>query len=111
MPTRFQVSFGRKAEQDVEEIWAFIAKDSPANATKFIRQLDKQVASLERFPERCPLISENRLMRSRYRHLIYGKYRTIFRISGKTVYVVRVINGARLLSASLLEPAIKVSED
>lgn len=73
MPTKFQVSIAGKAEQDIEEIWNFIAKDSPDDATRFILRLEEQVASLERFPERCPLISENRLMSSRYRHLIYGK--------------------------------------
>jgi plasmid stabilization system protein ParE len=103
MPTRFQVSFARKAEQDVEQIWTFIARDSPTDATRFIRRLEKQIATLERFPERCPLIAENRMMHSRYRHLVFGKYRAIFRISGKTVFVVRVIHGARLLV--LLESA------
>ena len=33
MPTKFQVSLGRKAERDIEEIWSFIAKDSSADAT------------------------------------------------------------------------------
>ena len=80
MPTRFEVSYTRSAERDIEEIWSFIAEDSPDKATRFIHQLEKQIATLERFPERCPPISENQLMRSRYRHLIYGKYRTIFRI-------------------------------
>lgn len=103
MPKRFQVSLARKAQQDIEEIWTFIAKDSQADAAKFIDRLDKQVATLERFPERCPLISENRLMHSRYRHLVYGRYRTIFRISEKNVLVVRVIHGARLLTASFFE--------
>lgn len=110
MPTRFQVSFGRRAEQDVEEIWTFIAKDSPEDATRFIRRLDKQVVTLERFPERCPQISENRLMHSQYRHLVYGKYRTIFRIS-KTVLIVRVIHSARLLTASFFESTGKATKE
>src|SRR5216684_4257285 len=39
MPTRFEVSFTRKAEQDIEDIWSFIAEDSPDDATTFIKQL------------------------------------------------------------------------
>jgi plasmid stabilization system protein ParE len=111
MPTRFQVSLGRKAQQDIEEIWSFIAKDSSDDATRFIQRLDEQVTTLESFPERCPLISENKLMHSRYRHLIYGKYRTIFRIAKRTVFVVRVIHSARLLTTTFFESVGDAKED
>ena len=103
MPIRFVVSFAKKAEQDLEEIWSFIAADNPDNATKFILNLEKQVESLGRFPERCPLIPENALLRGKYRHLIYGHYRSIFRISGKNVYIIRIVNSARLLQAAMVE--------
>lgn len=103
MPTRYAVRFTRRAEQDIEDIWSFIAEDSIDQATKFIRRLERQVGSLERFPERCPLIAENEQMHTRYRHLVYGKYRTIFRLSERTVYIMRVINSARLLDSSVLE--------
>jgi toxin ParE1/3/4 len=102
MPTRFAVSFSRKAEEDLEEIWSFIAADSPDNATRFILQLEKQVESLGRYPERCPLIPENELLHGKYRHLIYGEYRTVFRIANKTVYIVRIISSARLLDTSMI---------
>lgn len=103
MPTRFAVSFSQKAEEDLEEIWSFIAADNPDNATKFILNLEKQVESLSLFPERCPLISENDLLRGKYRHLIYGDYRSIFRVRGKTVYIIRIINSARLLETAMVE--------
>ncbi len=102
MPTRFAVRFSLKAEEDLEEIWSFIAADSPDNATKFILQLEKQVESLGRFPERCPLIPENELLRGKYRHLIYGDYRTLFRVSNKTVFIVRIVSSARLLDTSTI---------
>jgi plasmid stabilization system protein ParE len=105
MPTRFEVRFTRKAERDIEEIWTFIAQDSIDEASRFITQLDKHIDTLERFPVRCPLISENELLRSSYRHLIHGKYRIIIRVSGKTVWVVRIVHGARLLEAAMLESA------
>ena len=55
------------------------------------------------FPERCPLIPENEILGTRYRHLLYGNYRTVFRIERKTVYLIRVIHGARLLDGSMFE--------
>jgi toxin ParE1/3/4 len=103
MPIRFAVNFSQKAEEDLEEIWSFIAADNPDNATKFVLTLEKQVESLSRFPERCPLIPENDVLRGKYRHLIYGDYRSIFRLRGKTVYIIRIINSARLLETAMLE--------
>ena len=103
MPARFQVEISRRAELDIEEIWTYIAQDNPEAAARLLLQLEKQLRTLERFPERCPLIPENELLGARYRHLLYGKYRTVFRVSGKTVYVVRVIHGARLLDTSMLD--------
>lgn len=103
MPAKFEVKITRAAQDDVEEIWNYIFADNPDQADCFIGQLKKQIGSLERYPQRCPLIVENQILGSRYRHLINGNYRTIFRVSGKTVYVLRVIHGARLMDMSILE--------
>ena len=103
MPTKFQVRIAESAEKDIEEIWTYIAIDNPAQASKFILQLETQVTTIEKFPQRCSLIPENELLVTQYRHLLYGNYRTIFRISGKTVVVLRIIHGARLLDSSMFE--------
>jgi toxin ParE1/3/4 len=103
MPTTFRVDITSTAEEDIKEIWGYIARDDSETATRFIQRLKRRIETLERFPLRCPLISENALMQSHFRHLIYGKYRIIFRVAGSTVIVVRVIQGARLLHAFMLE--------
>lgn len=97
MAAKFQVEITPIAEADIEDIWTFIAEDSPEAATAFILELECQLTTLESFPERCPLIPENEILSTRFRHLVYGNYRTIFRIAGRTVYVLRVIHGSRLL--------------
>ncbi|ABQ25467.1 type II toxin-antitoxin system RelE/ParE family toxin [Geotalea uraniireducens] len=97
MTAKFQVEITPIAEADIEDIWTFIAEDSPEAATAFILELESQLTTLESFPERCPLVPENEILSTRFRHLIYGNYRTIFRIAGRTVYVLRVIHGSRLL--------------
>lgn len=101
MPAKFRVRITRTAERDLEEAWTFIAQDSPEEAERFVARVETQIESLERFPERCPLIPENEILGTRYRHLVYGNYRTVFRIAGKVVYVLRVIHGARLLDTSM----------
>jgi plasmid stabilization system protein ParE len=103
MPAKFHVRITRTAERDLEEAWTFIAQDSPEEAERFIRRLEEHIETLERFPERCPLIPENEILGSRYRHLLHGDYRTILRIAGKTVYVLRIIHGSRLLDTSMFE--------
>ncbi len=103
MPAKFRVRITRAAERDIEEIWNFISDDSTEAAGKFTRRLEEQIKTLERLPERCPLIPENEILGTRYRHLLYGNYRTVFRIAKNTIYVIRVIHGARLLDSSMFE--------
>jgi toxin ParE1/3/4 len=103
MPTKHQVRITKNAHADMDEIWTFIARDSIDEANRFIHKLEDQLKTLRRRPERCPLVPENRLLDKQYRHLLYGKYRSVFRISGETVYVVRIIHGARILDRSLVE--------
>jgi toxin ParE1/3/4 len=103
MPVKFDVEITPAAERDVEEIWTYIADDSPENATAFILRLEEQIDALEQFPIRCPLIPENDILGTTYRHLIYGAYRTIVRITGTKVFIVRIIHGSRLLDPSLFQ--------
>ena len=97
MSVQFKVEISASAERDLEEIWDYIAQDNPGNATTYILQLEEQMYSLERFPERCSLIPENQILGTSCRHLMHGQYRTIFRISTDSVYILRIIHGARLL--------------
>ena len=62
-----------------------------------------KTAESEQFPVRCPVIPESRELGKEYRHIIYGNYRTIFRIDGTRVIIMRVIHGARLLSLKMFE--------
>ncbi len=101
MPAKFRVSITRAAESDIEQAWSFIAQDSPETADKFINRLEEQIETLEIFPNRCALIPENEILGTRC--MIYGDYRTVFRVAKRTVYVLRVIHGARLLDASMFE--------
>jgi plasmid stabilization system protein ParE len=103
MPAKFRVRITRATERDIEEAWTFIAQDSLPEAERFVRRFEEQIATLETFPERCPLIPENEILGGRYRHLLYGNYRTVFRIAGKTVHILRIIPGARLLDTTMFE--------
>jgi toxin ParE1/3/4 len=103
MRERFLVKITRKAETDLDEIWAHIAADSVNNANRFILKLEKRMKTLAWSPRRCPLISENEILGTAYRHLIVGKYRAVIRISEDTVYILRIVHGARLLDTTIIE--------
>lgn len=103
MPATYSVEITPAAERDVEEIWTYIASDSQEIAAAFILKLEEQIGTLEQFPIRCALIPENEQLGTSYRHLLYGAYRTIFRIVGTTVVILRIIHSSRLLDSSLYE--------
>ena len=89
------------------EIWEQIAQDKPAATTTFVLQIEEQISTLEDSPERCPLVPENELLGTAYRHLLYGNYRTIFKVIGSRVIILRVLHGARLLDTKILEGPAK----
>jgi len=93
----YRVFVSRLAQRDVAEIYDYISVDSLDNATAFVLAIEEKVASLANMPDRAPLIPENALLGTSYRHLVYGKYRIIFRVQGDSVLILRIIHGARLL--------------
>lgn len=103
MPRRYRVEITRAAERDVVRIYEYIERHSPEGALKWFAEIEQQAKALAQFPKRCPVIPEADEIGVEYRHLIWSQYRSIFRIEGGTVYVVRVVHGAQLLDTGTLE--------
>lgn len=61
--------------------------------------LQGAIASLAKFPERCPLVPESAVFPFQVRHLLYGRrphvYRILFTLDSGTVYVLHIRHGAR----------------
>jgi len=93
---KYNVSITQNAQQDLEQIYYYIAENNPKNAADFIVELEKKVDLLSLFPQRHPLIRENEFYGTEYRHLIYKDYRVIYRIAGDSVYILRVFHGSKL---------------
>jgi toxin ParE1/3/4 len=94
---KYQVNLTHKAQNDLECIFYYIAADSFNNAINFVLELEEKVYPLETFPNRHPLIRENKFFGTDYRHLIYKKYRIVYRIIDNSVFILRIIHGANLL--------------
>ena len=97
MTRKYRVNLTQHAQGDLEHIYYYIASDSVNKASNFIIQLEKRVYSLENFPNRNPLISENEYFGTDYRHIIFKKYRIIYRIVENSVFILRIIHGTKLL--------------
>ena len=97
MTKRYKVNLTQLAQKDLEQIYCYIAADSIKIAKNFVLELEERIYSLDTYPERQPFIAENEFFATDYRHLIYKKYRVIYRISEKEVFILRVIHGAMLL--------------
>jgi len=100
---KYRVEITQTAECDIKEIFQYIASDNETAAKKWVVEIERQIDSLEQFPLRCPVIPESRQLGKEYRHIVYGNYRTIFRIDGLRVVIMRVIHSARLLSLKIFE--------
>ena len=83
------------AERELEEAYAWIHKRSPLNAERWRLELIEKAASLEDFPERCPLALENEGAKCELRHLIFGNYRLLFTVIEDMVYVLHIRHSAR----------------
>jgi len=94
---KYKVNLTQHAQNDLEHIFDYIADDSINNAANFILELEEKVSSLDTFPERHPLIPENEYFGTDYRHIVYKKYRIIYRIIDRLVFILRIIHGAKLL--------------
>jgi len=100
---KHRVEITKTAESDLREIFDYIAADNEAAAKGLVSEIERQIDSLERYPLRCPVIPESTDLGREYRHIIYGQYRTVFRIDGSQVFILRILHSARLLSLKLFE--------
>ena len=97
MTKKYKVNLTQHAQNDLEHIYYYIASNSPDNAVNFVLRLEEKLYSLNTYPERHPLIPENEFFGTDYRHLIYKKYRVIYRVLAGSVFILRIIHVAKIL--------------
>ncbi|MFH1020209.1 MAG: type II toxin-antitoxin system RelE/ParE family toxin [Pseudomonadota bacterium] len=97
MTKKYKINISLNAQNDIEHIFYYIADDSINNAKKFILGLENKIYSLDTFPERFAYIPENIYFGTSYRHVTHNKYRIVYKIDNNSVYIMRVLRGAKLL--------------
>ena len=92
---KYQVSFTEQAEAEADQAFQWISQDSPASAVSWFNGLVDAIESLASFPERCPLAPESEEVQREIRQLLYGKFRILYFIHAKGVFVLHIRHGAQ----------------
>ena len=104
MTKKYEVIWSNIAENDLKNIVEYIADDSPPNALKIFKSIKKKASSLYTFPERGRIVLELRDQGIlQYRELVMSPWRILYRISGKRVLVLSVLDSRRNIEDVLLK--------
>ena len=92
------------AENDLNEIIEYISLDSPYNVLKILKKIKQKASELYTLPERgriVPELQEQGILQ--YRELIIPPWRLIYRIAGRKIYVLSVIDSRQNVEDILLK--------
>jgi plasmid stabilization system protein ParE len=89
---KYTVIVTPEAQANIEAAYEYIAERSPLNATRWLRDLYRQIDRLEKFPRRFGEAREQRYVSDEIRQSIFKSHRIVFTIddTARTVRVVYV---------------------
>lgn len=104
MAGRYAVLLSRDAEDDITDIYQYVAvQDSVANADRLLNRLEKSCSSLAAFPMRGNIPKElQEIGTAEYREMHFKPYRIIYRVHNKQVIIYCVLDGRRDMQSLLL---------
>jgi plasmid stabilization system protein ParE len=97
------IEWSRRAQADIRDLKAYIAKDSPYYAQRFTERAIASVEKLEQFPKIGRPVPEAE-GRDDVRELIYQGYRIIYLTQPGRIFIVTIIHGSRDLSGGEAKP-------
>lgn len=107
MSHKYDVIWSYVAEDDLRNIIEYIAEDNPDNASKVFKKIKQKVSSLYILPERGRIVQELRDQGIlQYRELMISPWRVIYRISGKSVSVLSILDSRQNIEDLLLKRLI-----
>jgi len=90
-----RVDLLRSAEEDLSEIYEYIAAENLKAADAILARVEKDLDLLVRQPKLGRVPSDEELVRMGYRYLIIAEYLVFYTLEEQTVLVHRIIHGAR----------------
>ena len=91
----YDVRLLRVAEDDLTEIVTYIAADRPSAAETVASKIEKNLGNLATHPHLGRIPKEEDLARLGYRYLVVENYLIFYTIEGETIFVHRILHGAR----------------
>ena len=109
VPERYRVRWTRTAEEDLTAILEYVAREeSVGRAVSLYTTLRAAIDGLVAFPRRARVIPELRAFGLRdFREILVGPYRVGFRLDGRLIVLLAVLDGRRDLEELLLERALR----
>ena len=94
--SKYVIVWSDKALKQLDEIFEFIAKDSPNSAAKVVDVLLKEVECLSTFPKLGKTDESLKFLKKDHRFLIKGNYKIVYHIMDEVnVIVINVVFDAR----------------
>jgi plasmid stabilization system protein ParE len=84
-----RIRWAHRAGLDLDSAHAFLAERNPDAARRFAAKILGAVRDLERLPE-MGVVSRDLAPAGRYRHVVCGHHRIIYRIESEVIWIVRI---------------------
>ena len=89
-----------RADEDLIAIWSYIAVDNISAADRVLDAIEARWDNLARHPYSGVARDD---IAPGIRHLVSGEYLTLYRLSGSTIEIVRVLHGRRKTSSKVIK--------
>ncbi len=105
---QFEVIWTKSAQFDLESIIEYIKTDSLTTAKKIFFEIKKECDELYCSPQRKRIVPElQQIGILKYREIIHKRWRIIYKIDNKKVYILLVVDSSRNLEDVLFQRLIK----
>ncbi len=104
MSEKYKVIWAATAENDLADIVAYVANNSPTNTLKILGEIKEASLQFYHHPERgriMPELQDQGILQ--YRELIVLPWRVMYRTEGKNVFVLSVLDSRRNVEDILLD--------
>ena len=104
----FKVIWTKNAEFDLESIIEYIKIDSIYVAKEIFFEIKHETNKLHTLPQRKRIVPEfQQIGITKYREIIYKRWRIVYKIDDEKVYVLIVVDSSRNLEDILFQRLIK----
>jgi addiction module RelE/StbE family toxin len=105
---KYFVNMAQNAADDLKEIVDYIAQEHQQAAQKIMERIQAKVKTLDHFPERGGYVPELLAKNIKtYRQLIELPWKIIYRVDGKTVNILAIVDSRRNLQDALIKKLLK----